>query len=73
MATQAGKPCFLFYSIIRHKMVLMSVTTETQEDHDDFVESVNDFREFVKYKKNIKLFTEIEAFENWQEEESWEK
>lgn len=42
-------------------------------DIEEKLEIAKDLTSFNKYKKNLKLYGEIEAFENWQDTETFDK
>lgn len=65
MGTKAGIPTFIFYSekYQQDQIAYLGAYGDTEE-REEFMQMARDLVDFNKYKKNIKLFTQIEAFEN---------
>lgn len=68
MANKGDIKMYQYYSNVHGREYLM-ITGDNDEER---YECIKDLASFNKYKRNLKLFTDIEAFENWQESESFE-
>ncbi len=64
MATYSGMHTHLFHRNDIEQVIFLG---KTPEEYAEFLEMVNDYKNFMEYKNNLKLFNEIEAFQNSKE------
>jgi hypothetical protein len=69
MATIAGSISFIYYSFEYGQSMVAYMGNSIEEK----IEIAKDLTSYNKYKKNLKLYSDIEAFENWQDSESFKK
>jgi hypothetical protein len=70
MAELAGTISFLYKSKYFDNQKVIAYLGDDMEEKKALVA---DIKLFYKYEKNLKLYTDIEAFENWQESEKFDK
>lgn len=69
MASKAGEHLNIYFSEYYQRYMAFFIGDNTEERDS----MLKDYSQFNKYKKNLKLYSEIEAFENWQESEDFDK